>query len=90
MEILAQKFFAPPTRNDLDAWINTYKIPVTTVRDPGNLPNQSMTALVRREYCFIVDLKTMKIVQRFIGSTDGSGTSSAKTGMDAMLTLLGH
>lgn len=90
MEILAAKYGFPPSTNDLNAWITAYKIPVTTVRDPDNLPGQSIGALVRREYCFIVDLKTMKIVQRNIGSTDGSGISSAKTGMDAMLKLLGH
>jgi hypothetical protein len=70
---------APPSKTDLDAWITTYKLPVTTVKDPDNLPLQSMTALERREYDFIVDLKTMKIVNFYMGSIIGVGTTSAQT-----------
>jgi hypothetical protein len=89
VEILAAKAGLAVTKADLMAWIDTYQLPVTTVRDPDAMPTQSITALVRREYTFIVDLKTMKIVNRYIGSTDGSGISSAMTGMQTMLSLLG-
>lgn len=79
----------PPTKADLDAWITTYMLPVTTVMDPANLPLQSLHTLGRREYCFIVDLKTMKILNLYMGSIFGVGTSSAATGMQTMLQLLG-
>jgi hypothetical protein len=89
VEILAAVAGTAVTKANLDAWITTYNIPVTTVRDPDAMPSQSITALVRREYTYIIDLSTMKIVNRYIGSTDGSGVSSAETGMQAMMQLLG-
>jgi hypothetical protein len=88
IEILAAVAGAAPQKSDLDAWITTYNLPVTTVKDPDSMPLASLTALVRREYTYIVDLSTMKIVNRYIGSTDGSGISSAMTGMQTMLQIL--
>ncbi len=76
------------SRANLDSWITTYKLTVTSVRDPDSMPMQSQNALIQREYNYIVDLKTMKIVDRVSGSTAGIGTSSAQTGMNKMLTLL--
>jgi hypothetical protein len=88
VEVLASKISSNPSKADLDAWITARNVPVTSVRDPDALALQTLKALIRREYTYIVDLSTMKIVQRFIGSTDGSGISSAQTAMDAMLTML--
>lgn len=88
VEVLATKLGANASKADLNAWIAARSIPVTCVRDPDALVQQTMKALIRREYTYIVDLATMQIVQRLIGSTDGSGISSAQKGMEAMLTLL--
>jgi hypothetical protein len=78
------------TRTDLDNWVNNYSLQITTVKDPDNLPHQSLNALIRREYCFLVDLSTMKIVSVIDGTTiGGSATTSAYTGMQQMLALLG-
>ncbi len=90
VEIMGAHSGLPATRTDLDNWVNNYSLPVTTVRDPDNLPLQSLTALIRREYCFIVDLSNMKIVSVIVGTTiGGTDTTSAFTGMQQMLALLG-
>jgi len=78
-----------PTRQELDAWITTYNLPVTTVKDPDSMPQASLQALVQREHTYIVDLSTMKIVNFFAGTTTGIGTTGAKMGMQTMLQLLG-
>ncbi len=88
VEILASKLGAAPMRSDLDAWIAGPGLPVTSVKDPDNLPLQSLTALERREITYVVDLRTMKIVDKIYGSIVGIGDSSAKTGMNEALTLL--
>jgi hypothetical protein len=62
---------------------------VTTVKDPDNLPLQSLNALQRREIAYVVDLRTMKVVQKILGSVVGVGDSAAKTAMDQVLALLG-
>ncbi len=79
----------PASKADLDAWVTAYKLPVTSVRDPDNLPKQTINALVQREYCYVVDLKTMKIVNLYMGSIIGVGTSAAQTAMNTVLSLLG-
>jgi hypothetical protein len=76
------------TRANMDAWITTYKLPITTVRDPDNMQNQTLDALVLREYNYIVDLATMKIVDRMSGSTAGIGAPATTAGMNKMLQLL--
>jgi hypothetical protein len=78
-----------PTRAELDAWITTYALPVTTVKDPDSMPQASLTALQQREHTYIVDLTTMKIINFFAGTTTGLTTTGAMQGMQAMLQLLG-
>jgi hypothetical protein len=79
---------AGDSKTQLDAWINTYKLNTTTVRDPDAMPTQTLTALVRREYCYLVELSTMKIVRVWVGSTNGTGTTSAKCAMDCAVATL--
>jgi hypothetical protein len=88
-EILAGYAGTAPSKSNLDAWVNTYGLPVTSVIDPSNMPLQSLNALVRREYTYVIDLSNMKIIDRYIGSTNGTGISSAMTGMQTLLSLLG-
>jgi hypothetical protein len=89
VEILGANAGGAASKADLDAWVNTYSLPVTSVRDPDSMPMQSMNALIRREYCYIIDLSTMKIVNVDIGSIFGIGASSASTSMTKMMQLLG-
>ena len=89
VEILAGDFGAKVDKTKLDAWVNTYKLPITTVKDPDNMMGTSLMALVQREYTYIVDCRTMKITNIYIGSIAGIGTSAAQTAMMTMLQLLG-
>jgi hypothetical protein len=81
------------TKTNLDAWVNNYMLYNTTVRDPDATPNQTLNALVRREYCYVVDLDTMAILTIYIGTTDGSKpggiSSSLEEAMDDVLARLG-
>ncbi len=88
VEVLATTLGAQPTRANLDAWIGAYSIPVTTVKDVDTAPLATLTALQRREYAYVVDLKTMKILSIYIGSTDGSGTPSVIPAMNDVLARL--
>src|SRR5262245_26629302 len=90
VEILAAKGGAQPSRADLDAWVSAYNLPVTTVKDPDAMALQSLNQLVRREYSYVVDLSTMKILKVYIGSIAGIGTSSAQSAMQALMSLLGN
>jgi hypothetical protein len=87
------EILAGDTKANLDAWVNNFMLFTTTVRDPDAMPAQTLTALVRREYCYVVDLDTMKIVTVDIGTTDGSKpggiSSSLQEAMSEVLTRLG-
>jgi hypothetical protein len=89
VEVLQSSRKAEPTLAELDAWITTYELPVTSVmdRDP-DAETETFDALGVREQIFIVELSTMKIVFQVNGSTAGIGDPSAKTAIDHILTLL--
>jgi hypothetical protein len=90
VEILAEGATGgAPSRTELDAWIQAYSIPVTTVRDPDGAPLASHAALGIRETAFLVDLSTMLIVQVVNGSLAGIGDSSVKQAVPMILSLLG-
>ena len=87
------EILAGDTKANLDAWVNNFMLYNTSVRDPDATPTQTLDALVRREYCYVVDLDTMAIVAVYIGTTDGSKpngvTSSLEEAMDDVLMRLG-
>ena len=76
-------------RSDLDAWVNTYKLPVTSMKDPDGMAGTTFKALGVRETVFELDLRTMKILKVIHGSTAGQGTPSGQQGIDDLLVLLG-
>jgi hypothetical protein len=78
-----------PSKTNLDAWINNYSLPVSTLIDPASNSSQTLTALFRREYSYVVDLGTMKIVEVYVGSTNGTGTPSTTPAIDLLAQLLG-
>src|SRR4051812_35325885 len=65
----------------LKNWIEGNRLMVTTVRDPQNLPLQTENALVSYEYGYLVDLRTMVIVQAYIGSSAAPGDTTALRAM---------
>jgi hypothetical protein len=85
-------FVTQATQTDLEQWIGEYKLPITSVKDPDGTGTATLTALGRREQAYIIDLTTMKILDVFVGNTDGGGAAtsySAEQGMAEMHTLLG-
>jgi hypothetical protein len=89
VEVLEQDV-TTPTKDDLDAWVNTYQLPITSVKDPDSNEGETKAALADREHAYIIDLSNMKIIQVITGSQLGIGTPSAQDAMNMMLTLLGN
>jgi hypothetical protein len=87
------EILSPGTKTELDAWVNNFQLFTTTVRDPDAMSTQTVDALVRREYSYVVDLRSMKVLNVYVGTTDGSKpngiSSSLKEAMDQVLSLLG-
>lgn len=62
----------------LDAWISGNKLTLTTVRDPDGMAMQTKQALEGREYSYVIDLKTMKVACRYLGSfVNNQGAANA-------------
>lgn len=88
VEILATKANAPPSEADLRTWINSNNMIVTALIDATDAPKATLNAFGIRETAVIVDLRTMKIVQKINGSTIGAPPSSIKQLLTEMLTLV--
>jgi hypothetical protein len=89
VEVLATNVGSPPTRNNLNAWITTFGLPVTALIDPAGVGTRTLTTYGIRESTFIVDLSTMLIVFKVNGSTAGVGPSGVSQAIPRMLELLG-
>lgn len=89
VEVLASKGGAAVAKADVNAWITTYNLPVTTVMDtPPGSGTKTLTFFGIRETCVVVDVRTMKIVKKVNGSVAGSGDSSVKQLIPQILALL--
>ena len=88
IEILEANTGGPVSKADLDAWINAYRLPVTSVMDPEGTGTPSFDALGQRETTYIVDLRTMTIVERIVGDVTGFATPGIDTGIAHVLSLL--
>ena len=88
IEILETKSFASVTKADLDAWIDSAKLPVTSMIDPPGTGTPTFTALGQRENSYIVDLSTMKIVRFIVGDTTGTKTTGLSQAITEILALL--
>jgi hypothetical protein len=89
VEILQTSAFAEPTEEQLDNWINTYDIGVTSVidRDP-DAETETFTALGDREQVFILDVSTMTVVYQFDGNNFGTPPASTVAANDDILQRL--
>jgi hypothetical protein len=87
------EIMAGDAKTEVDAWIGNFNLFNTVVRDPDGMSQQTLNALVRREYSYVVDLSNMKILSVYIGTTDGSMpggvSSSLHEAMDQVLSLVG-
>ena len=89
VEVLESYSGGPVTRANLDAWVTTYGLRVTSVIDP---PAERVTRTFMtygiRESLFVVDLRTMRIVNKYNGSVAGVGASSVSMATERILQLL--
>ena len=82
--------FMPATRTDLDAWIETYGLTVTSLLDAPGSSGQTLQTLGIREATAIVQLPGMNIVWFDDGDQSGALRTGADTAIDEMLGLLGQ
>ncbi len=73
---------------DLVAWIKAEDLHISVVKPKDG---ETLNQLVSREWTYVVDLKTMKIVWKGFGSYSGgaSSTSTMTEGLNQLMTLLG-
>jgi len=65
MVLSTRGYTAPARRADLVAWVNSYRLPVTSVVDAADeAPLASQRLYGERDTAFLVDLSTMRIVAR--------------------------
>jgi hypothetical protein len=87
------EILAGDSKTEVDAWIGNFNLFNTVVRDPDGNTSQTLNALVRREYSYVVDLSNMKILNVYVGTTDGTKpngvSSSLHEAMDQVLSLVG-
>jgi len=76
------------SQNDVNAWINTYSLPVTTVIGAAGAYNQTLQALGIREATAIVEIPAMKVVWYDNGDQSGTVTTGASMAIDETLRLL--
>jgi hypothetical protein len=85
-------FVTQASQTGLQQWIGSYKLPITSVKDPDGTGTATLTALGGREHVYIIDLTTMTILDYITGDDAGGGAAtaySADLGMTEMHTLLG-
>lgn len=89
VELLQSNNFNPSNQTALETWILAYDLTVTSLIDASTAdPNQTETALGIRETTWIVDLETMKILNKFSGSIQGIGTPSAEAATPVIVDYL--
>jgi len=88
IEVLASNANGAPSRANLNAWVSTFSLPVTVVIDPPGTGTVTLRTLGVRESTFIVDTRTMEIVEKFNGRVDGVGPSGVAQALPRMLKLL--
>lgn len=73
---------------DLVAWIKAEDLHISVVKPKDG---ETLNQLVSREWTYVVDLKTMKIVWKGFGSYSGgaNSTTTINAGLDELMKLLG-
>ena len=69
------------TKTNLDNWISKFAIPFTTLRDPEGAGLRIVADFSPREYTFVVELATMKVLYK------GYGYAKVQGAFDLLKTL---
>ncbi len=88
LQILATSSGLPAPRSQLDAWVNTYDLRISMVIDPPGVGTRTLSTYGVRESVFIVDLRTMVIVEKYNGSVAGIGPSGVAQAIPRLVELL--
>ena len=51
-------------RENLDAWVESFEVPFTTLMDPAGAGMRITEKVGRRETAFVVELETLKVTAR--------------------------
>jgi hypothetical protein len=93
VEILGTYGFVPatpPTKAQLDSWITTGNLTVSSFIDAPGKTAQTINLFQVRERAVVVDLSTMKVVWHGDGDQAGGVTNNAvHVGAQQILTFLG-
>jgi hypothetical protein len=78
----------PPSPGDVLAWAKAEDLHISVVKPKDG---ETLAQLVSREWTYVIDLKTMKIVWKGFGSYSGGANSSTNinAGLTQLMTLLG-
>jgi hypothetical protein len=93
VEILGTYAFnpaVPPTKAQLDSWITSGNLTVSSFIDAPGHTAQTINLFQVRERAVVVDLSTMKVVWHGDGDQAGGATNnSVRVGAQQILTFLG-
>lgn len=89
LEILSAKSGAPTVQADLNAWVTTYNLSVSSFIDAAGSPTAALKVATIRETVFIVQMPSMKIVWAVHGDTSGVKPNSVIAAGAEMHKLLG-
>lgn len=86
--VITKAFTGPPAKADLDAWITKYSLVNTAAMDPTGTGTPTHDLLGERDTAYIVELPSMKVKAKIIGSYSGATPGSIEKGFAQMKTLL--
>jgi hypothetical protein len=89
LEILSAKSGAATVQADLDAWITSYNLKVSSFIDASDAPTAALKMATIRETVFIVEVPSMKVVWAVHGDTSGVQPNSIIAAGQEMHRLLG-
>lgn len=89
VEILSSRLGQTTTKADLDAWVTTYNLDVTSMIDAADSPRGALTAAGIRETAWIVEMPSMKILWMSHGDVTGQKPPTIVEAETELHTLLG-
>ena len=75
-----------PTKAEFDSWCSS--LPATVMKDVNLPQRRTLTELGGRAKGYIIDLRTMKIVELHQGTTTGAGNTAVAVLVPRILNLL--
>jgi hypothetical protein len=77
MVLASNGYVNPASRSALEAWINRFQVPFTTVIDAPGMGTATNRAWGDRDTAMVVDLATMRVLRREV-AWDGERSAAAR------------